>query len=112
MQSGPLIEERRNHRRVYLGVPVRVHYAGEVRTMTLELENVSAEGCYFKTSGRRPRVGQWIAFGFVEANRSVCTACGRAVRNDEQGFGVRFERINDSFRSFVEEFSQSYPCAA
>jgi hypothetical protein len=112
MRAGPSPKERRYHPRVHLGVPVRVHYAGEVRTLTLELSNVSSAGCYFKTNERRPRLGQWIAFGFVEANRSVCTACGRAVRNDEQGFAVRFERTNESFRSFLDEISASYVCAA
>lgn len=112
MRSGTSPQERRYHPRIHLGVPVRVHYAGEVRTLTLELSNVSSAGCYFKTAERRPRVGQWIAFGFVEANRSVCTACGRAVRSDEQGFAVKFERTNESFRSFLEEISPSYGYAA
>ena len=112
MRSVPAPKERRTHPRIYLGVPVRVHYAGEVRTLTLELTDVSAAGCYFKTSERRPSVGQWIAFGFVEANRSVCTACGRAVRSDVQGFAVKFERTNESFRNFVEEISSAYVCAA
>ena len=112
MRSALASQERRYHPRVHLGVPVRVHYAGEVRTLTLELSNVSADGCYFKTNERRPRLGQWIAFGFVEANRSVCTACGRAVRSDEQGFAVRFERTNESFRGFLDEISASYVCAA
>jgi hypothetical protein len=93
-------------------VPVRVHYAGEVRTLVLELANVSATGCYFKTAEQHPRIGQWVAFGFVEANRSVCTACGRAVRSDEQGFAVKFERINAAFRSFVGDISGPYVCAA
>lgn len=104
--------ERRYHPRIHLGVPVRVHYAGEVRTLTLELANVSATGCYFKTSEGRPRVEQWIAFGFVDANRSVCTACGRAVRIDELGFAVRFERINQAFRDFLDGLAAPYPCAA
>lgn len=112
MRSGSRLKERRTNPRIYLGVPVRVHYAGEVRTLTLEMANVSADGCYFKTNERRPRVGQWIAFGFVEENRSVCTACGRAVRTDALGFAVHFERTNESFRNFVEDISSSYGCAA
>jgi len=112
MPSKSAAAERRDHPRIHLGVPVRVHYAGEVRTLVLELANVSSTGCYFTTSERRPRIGQWIAFGFVEQNRSVCTACGRAVRIDEHGFGVRFERINQAFRTFLEDVSSPYPCAA
>ena len=105
-------EERRNHHRIHLGVPVRVHYAGEVRTLTLELTNVSATGCYFKTDEQQPYLGQWVAFGFVEVNRAVCTACGRAVRSDERGFAVKFERVNDAFRSFLGDISGVFVCAA
>ena len=112
MRSSLTPRERRDHPRIHLGVPVRVHYAGEVRTLVLELANVSATGCYFTTSEHRPRVGQWIAFGFVDENRTVCTACGRAVRIDGQGFAVRFERINQAFRGFLDQMSSSYPCAA
>jgi hypothetical protein len=90
-----------------------VHYAGDVHSLTLELSNVSATGCYFKTDQRQPRVGQWVAFGFVEEqDRQVCTACGRAVRSDDQGFAVRFERINAGFRSFVGDISGPYVAAA
>ena len=97
--------ERRYHLRVHLGVPVRAHYAGEVRTLTLELANASPTGCYFKTEGPRPRLGQWVAFGFVATNRSVCTAGGRAVRIDYAGFAVKFERINQALRTFLVDNS-------
>jgi hypothetical protein len=112
MTSGTWPTERRNHPRIHLGLPVRVHLAGEPRTLTLELTNVSEGGCYFKTSGRRPRVGQWVAFGFVEANRSVCTACGRAVRRDEHGFALQLDRASPSFRDFLDDIFASYVCAA
>jgi hypothetical protein len=112
MPTVPWASERREQPRIHLGVPVRVHFAGEPRTLTLELTNVSASGCYFQTSGRRPRTGQWISFGFVEANRSVCTACGRAVRKDERGFAVKIERTNPSFRDFLDDILSPYVCAA
>lgn len=112
MGSGHYANERRNHSRIHLGVPVRVHYAGDVHTLTLELANVSASGCYFKTGETRPRLGQWVALGFVEANRAVCTACGPAVRVDKDGFAVRFERINHSFRTFLGDISSPIVCAA
>ena len=79
MRSGLSPQERRLHPRMHLGVPVRVHYAGEVRTLTLELTNVSATGCYFKTSGRHPRVGQWVAFGSRRIARSAPLAAERCA---------------------------------
>jgi hypothetical protein len=112
MGSGAWLAERRQHARIHLGLPVRVHFAGEPRTLTLELANVSVTGCYVKTGARSPRIGQWIALGFVDSNRSVCTACGRTVRKDDQGFALEFERTNLSFRDFLGDISGSFVCAA
>jgi hypothetical protein len=107
--------ERRHHPRIFLGVPVRVHLAGEPRSLTLELVDVSASGSYFRhfrPSGRRPRIGQYVAFGFVMAERSVCTACGRVVRTDAQGFALKLERANHSFHGFVDDISGAFMRAA
>jgi len=112
MGSGAWLAERRQHTRIHLGLPVRVHFAGEPRTLTLELANVSASGCYVRTIGRLPRIGQWIALGFVDSNHSVCTACGRTVRKDDQGFALEFERTNLSFRDFLADISGPFVCAA
>lgn len=104
--------ERRRTPRTYLGVPVRVHLAGEPQTLTLELVDISAGGSYFRTTGRRPRRGQWVALGFVVAGYSVCAARGRVLRVDEQGFAVTFESANSAFRSFVDDISGPHRIAA
>jgi hypothetical protein len=104
--------ERRRHPRTFLGVPVRVHLAGEPRTLTLELVDVSASGSYFRTSGRQPRRGQWIAFGFVVSGYSVCAARGRVVRVDADGFAVSLESANSPFLSFVNDISGAFMIAA
>jgi len=105
-------DERRRNPRIFLGVPVRVHLAGEPRSLTLELVDVSAGGSYFRSSGRIPRIGQFVAYGFVMADHSVCTACGRVVRTDQQGFAMNLERSNGSFQSFVADISGAFMCAA
>jgi hypothetical protein len=112
MNAHPSPTERRHHPRIFLGVPVRVHLAGEPRSLMLELVDVSASGSYFRTSGRRPRVGQYVAFGFVIAEGSVCTACGRVVRTDEHGFALKLERANPSFHGFVDDISGPFMRAA
>ena len=104
--------ERRRHPRIFLGVPVRVHYAGVPRSMTLELRNVSLEGSYFHNTGPKPRRGQWVAFGFVTADLLVCAARGRVVRIDEDGFALQLEGTNSSFESFVADISGPYLRAA
>jgi len=100
--------ERRRYPRTFLGVPVRVHYAGATKSLTLELCDVSFEGCLFRTSEPKPRLGQWVAFGFVTADRMVCTARGRVVRVDESGFALHLESTNSAFQNFVADISAPF----
>ena len=104
--------ERRRHPRVPLGVPVRVHMAGDERPTMLELVEVSGGGGSFRTAGPLPNLGQRVAFGFVTPDRSMCTACGRVVRLDPAGFALQLERANHSFRSFVQDISGPFIVAA
>lgn len=104
--------ERRRFPRVPLGVPVRVHMAGEARPTTLELVEVSSGGGSFLAAGLLPQLGQRVAFGFVMPDRSMCTACGRVVRLSQTGFALKLERANRSFRAFVQDISGPFVCAA
>jgi len=104
--------ERRRYPRTFLGVPVRVHYAGVPKSLTLELGNVSFDGSYFHTSGAKPRRGQWVAFGFVTADLMVCAARGRVVRVDEAGFALQLESTNSAFQNFVADISAPFSRAA
>ncbi len=104
--------ERRRHPRIFLGVPVRVHYAGIPQSLTLELGDVSLEGSYFRTSGPKPRRGQWVAFGFVTADLLVCAARGRVIRIDDGGFALQLEGTNSSFETFVADISGPFLRAA
>ena len=104
--------ERRCHPRIFLGVPVRVHFAGVPRSLTLELSNVSFEGSYFHTSGPKPRRGQWVAFEFVTADRLVCAARGRVVRVDDAGFALQLDSTNSAFEGFVTDISGPFTLAA
>jgi hypothetical protein len=100
--------ERRLYPRTFLGVPVRVHFAGISKSLTLELCDVSFDGSYFRTSGSPPRRGQWVAFGFVTADRLVCAARGRVVRVAASGFALHLESTNSAFQNFVADISASF----
>ena len=104
--------ERRRYPRTFLGVPVRVHFAGVPRSLTLELCDLSIEGSYFRMTGPKPRRGQWVAYGFVTADRLVCAARGRVVRVDDAGFALQLEGTNSAFQTFVTDISEPFRRAA
>jgi hypothetical protein len=104
--------ERRRFPRVFLGLPVRVHLAGEAGPVTIELADISAGGGYFRTAERRPCLDQRVAFGFVVADALVCAARGRVVRVDAQGFALSLECANTAYRNFVNDISGALICAA
>ena len=112
MNLQPWQAERRHYPRTYLGVPVRVHFTGQSRSITLELIDVSAAGACFRTSEKLPRVGQWVAFGFVLDDHRVCAAKGRVVRLQPDGFALSLESTNSAFRSFVDDISGPFLWAA
>jgi hypothetical protein len=91
---------------------VRIHYAGVPQSLTLELADISMEGSYIRTSGRKPRRGQWVAYGFVTADLMVCAARGRVVRVDEAGFALQLESSNSAFQTFVTDISAPFRRAA
>jgi len=104
--------ERRRNPRTFLGVPVRIHFAGVPKSLTLELCDISIEGSYFLTSGPKPRRGQWVAYGFVTADLLVCAARGRVVRVDDAGFALQLEGANSAFQTFVTDISAPFRRAA
>ena len=104
--------ERRRYPRTFLGVPVRVHFAGVPQSLTLELADVSMEGSCFRTTGAKPRRGQWVAYGFITADRQVCAARGRVVRVDPSGFALQLEGTNSAFQSFIGDISAPFRRAA
>jgi len=104
--------ERRRHPRVPLGVPVRIHMAGQPRPKTIELVEVSGGGGSFRMTGTLPTLGQRVAFGFVTPDKSMCAACGRVVRIQTGGFALQLERSSRSFRSFVQDISGPFIVAA
>ena len=112
MDTNTWLVERRRYPRTFLGVPVRVHFAGVPQSLNLELFDVSPEGSYFRNSGAKPRRGQWVAYGFVTADHLVCAARGRVVRVDDAGFALQLEGTNSAFQTFVTDISAPFRRAA
>jgi PilZ domain len=94
--------DRRRHPRKAVGLPVRVHFAGGVQSVTVELRDVSPGGCYF--SGAVPRSSKF-AFGFRMPGGQVCLAAGQVLRVDRAGFAAILSRSTEAFDGFVERLS-------
>jgi hypothetical protein len=95
--------DRRRHMRVPLGMPVRVHFAGQEAAVTVEMRDLSHGGCYFR--GAPATTSARLAFGFVLPERRVCVARGRVLRVDGNGFAVQIDRSNDTFTDFLTDLS-------
>lgn len=95
--------DRRRHLRVPMGMPVRVHFAGQDTPATVELRDISHGGCYFRGVTAPPYAR--LAFGFVLPERRVCVARGRVLRVDGGGFAITIDSSNDVFRDFLNGLS-------
>jgi hypothetical protein len=102
----------RRHPRVHLGLPVRVHMAGDPAPVNMELVDVSLEGALFHTTQSQPYLGQKVGFGFVLPDHSICTARGNIVRVDDEGFALELDDTNPEFVAFIEDISGPYFFAA
>lgn len=95
--------DRRRHVRVPLGMPVRVHFAGQQKAVTVEMRDISHGGCYFR--GATAPTSARLAFGFVLPERRMCVARGRVLRVDGNGFAVEIDRSNETFTDFLTDLS-------
>jgi len=96
-------DERRQHRRFSLGVPVRLRALGSDASMMVELSDVSFRGCRLCTLSEAPppELDTAIAFGFVLPGRKIALVKGRVVRNGDWGVGVAIDRANVTFYEFL-----------
>jgi hypothetical protein len=98
----PVGSERRAHPRETLGVRVTLDIAGGPAVMPALLDNISMGGCYFATPLARVTEGAVVSLSFGMKPSGLCTARGRVVHSRVgQGFGVRFDEINDSMQELI-----------
>ncbi len=95
--------ERRRHTRTPIGLPVRVHFAGHTVPVTVELQDLSLGGCYFRGAAAPPSAK--LAFGFVLPERQLCVARGKVLRVDGNGFAATIDRANGGFTDFISGLS-------
>jgi hypothetical protein len=110
--NGQAWKKPRRHPRVYLGLPVRVHMAGDPIPVNMELVDVSLEGALFHTDQSQPYLGQKVGFGFVLPDHSICAARGNIVRVDDEGFALELDDTNPEFEAFIADISGPYYFAA
>jgi hypothetical protein len=95
--------ECRRHIRTIIGLPARVHFEGHPLPLTVELRDISRDGCFFW--GANAPGDAKLGFGFILPGARVCIAIGKVVRTDGRGFGVQILRANHAFREFVTRSS-------
>lgn len=96
--------DRRQNSRFALGLPVRIHLAGNSGPITVEVVDLSISGGRFRAATQTARLDQMAALAFVLPGQRRCLAKGRVVRTDDSGeFALRLEKANDAFLGFVGE---------
>lgn len=108
----PAWDRPRRHPRVHLGLPVRVHLAGEPIPVNMELVDVSLEGALFYTNQTQPYLGQKVGFGFVLPDQTICAARGNIIRVDNESFALELDDTNPEFVAFIEDISGPHYFAA
>ncbi len=101
--------EQRAHPRTGFGLRVNLVLLREKQPIPAILDNISAGGCYFATTAR-VKEGAAVSVVFGLKPRGLCAASGRVVRlQGSDGFGVKFNDINEYMREFVATLSVTAP---
>ena len=103
------VEERRQHRRLELDLPLTLLRPGSDEPVRARLRDISQGGCFF-TAGSGVKTEGRITIDFVVLPRAICNATGRVVRGQgDGGFGVEFGATNDALQKFVTRLETASP---
>jgi len=98
----PPLDDRRQHLRFPLGLPVTIHVEGHDEAVAVEIVDIALKGVRFRASDRALPVDQRVSFGFVTSDHRTCVATGRVLRVTDGGeFVLAVERANLAFDGFV-----------
>ena len=98
----PIRQNRRQHARVPVGLPVEVHISGVATPLIVELMDIAPGGIRFRSLTDQVGLGQVATFKFHVANVGECAAEGKVLRVQSEGvFIVALERANRVYRDFV-----------
>lgn len=106
MSGRPIQDDRRQHLRFPLGLPVRLHITGRAEPLTVELVDVGEGGVRFRALEDGVSLDQRAAFAFVIAGEPVCAASGRVMRVAAGGeFILSLDEANAAFHDFLRFLS-------
>jgi hypothetical protein len=101
--------EQRAHPRTGFGLKVSLMLLREKQPIPAILDNISEGGCYFATIAR-VKEGAAVSVVFGLKPQGLCAASGRVVRlHGSDGFGVKFNDINNYMREFVSTLACTAP---
>ena len=97
--------ERRQHVRLELGYPVRLHIPGRRKPIPAQLKDISMGGCFFWAE--LPAVNDQItvSVSFRRQPRVIFGAGPIIRRADDRGFGVRFDDASGDGVRFIDALS-------
>lgn len=101
--------EQRAHPRTGFGLRISLMLLREKQPVSAVLDNISEGGCYFATRAV-VKEGAAVSVVFGIRPKGLCAASGRVVRlHGSDGFGVKFNDINDYMREFVATLACTAP---
>jgi hypothetical protein len=112
-QSVRIPENRRQHPRFLLGLPVKLHLEGRGPPLTVEVVDVSVGGARLRAYDCQPRLNQRATLRFLLPDQRTCVAHGHVDRvgHDPRrtqevipgmvDFVLRLDDSNEAFHGFL-----------
>lgn len=101
--------ERRQHLRIELKFPVRLHVHGQKKPVPAQLKDISMGGCFFRAAPP-PESSQVTVSVSFRRQPPVIFGAGPIVRRaGDQGFGVRFDDANQDGAHFISALATVAP---
>ncbi|HEX3694447.1 MAG TPA: PilZ domain-containing protein [Polyangia bacterium] len=101
--------ERRQHMRLELKFPVRLHVPGQKNPVPAELKDISMGGCFFWAAPPADTQHVTVSVSFRRQPPVIFGAGPIVRRAGDQGFGVRFDDANQDGAHFISALSAVAP---
>jgi hypothetical protein len=107
MLAARVSENRRQHARFPLGLPVKLHVDDRDAPITVEVIDVSEGGARLRALACPVRADQHATLRFLLPDQRTCVASGRVARVERDldpasaTFALQLDETNDAFRVFL-----------
>jgi hypothetical protein len=101
--------ERRQHMRLELKFPVRLHVSGQKKPIGGQLNDISMGGCFFWAVPPADTDHVTVSVSFRRQPPVIFGAGPIVRRAGEQGFGVRFDDANQDGAHFISTLAAVAP---